>query len=276
MNSLSVSTCWYYTTVFFSLSFVLLLLLVGLVFIVFLLQGFPLNQSIRGSFLEEAAAASLFCFVCFPAGFFWAFFLAKDFLGLFNIPVAGGQKIFLLGEMSKKETLWRLEGKKKKKRFFVFPGNMCEKRIPLSKSITHFCPFPWEEDMGTGGMCTQHSKRHTRTYVVQNHNRSCVTLFFFFHRAQPPAADWLTNTHTETEFVKHKLFSFTGARRKPFPPQRKKEILFLFLGPFFGQTPDRFFFRWASTTRNPTKGYRTCVSLDSSSVGSFTFKRVRV
>jgi hypothetical protein len=48
---------------------------------------------------------------------------------------------------------------------FVFPGNMCEKRIPLFKSITHFCPFPWEEeeDMGTGGMCTQHSKRHTRT-----------------------------------------------------------------------------------------------------------------
>jgi hypothetical protein len=40
----------------------------------------------------------------FSRGFFGLFSWPKILLGLFNIPIAGGQKI-LWGEMSKKETL---------------------------------------------------------------------------------------------------------------------------------------------------------------------------
>lgn len=253
MNFLSVSTCWYYTTVFFSLSFVLLLLLVGLVFIVFLLQGFPLNQSIRGSFLEEAAAASLFCFVCFPAGFFWAFFLAKDFLGLFNIPVAGGQKIFLLGEMSKKETLWRLEGKKKKKRFLSFLGICVKNGFPYPNQSLTFAHFPGKKTWGLVE-CVHNIQSVTHVRTSFKIITAVVLLCFSSSIGLNPPPPIDLQTHTQRRNSWNTNFSLSlelGESHSPLKEKRK--FFFYFWVPFLGKRRIDFFFAGPAPPETPQK-----------------------
>lgn len=148
--------------------------------------------------------------------------------------------------MSKKETLWRLEGKKKKKRFLSFLGICVKNGFPYSNQSLTFAHFPGKKKKTWGLVECVHniqSVTHVRT-SFKIITAVVLLCFSSSNRAQPPAADWLTNTHTQTEFVKHKLFSFTGEEKAIPPSKKKKEILFLFLflGPFFGQTPDRFFF----------------------------------
>jgi hypothetical protein len=150
--------------------------------------------------------------------------------------------------MSKKETLWRLEGKKKKKkkRFLSFLGICVKNGFPYPNQSLTFAHFPGKKKKTWGLVECVHNIQSV-THVRTSFKIITAVVLLCFSSSiglnPPPTIDLQTHTHRRNSWNTN--FSLSLERRKPFPPQRKKGnfiFIFIFLGPFFGQTPDRFFF----------------------------------
>lgn len=149
--------------------------------------------------------------------------------------------------MSKKETLWRLEGKKKKKkkRFLSFLGICVKNGFPYPNQSLTFAHFPGKKKKTWGLVECVHNIQSV-THVRTSFKIITAVVLLCFSSSiglnPPPPIDLQTHTHRRNSWNTN--FSLSLERRKPFPPQRKKRkfyFYFYFWAPFLGKRRIDFF-----------------------------------